>query len=532
MTTAVRPRGAEAPAVLLPYQRRWVLDRASVKIANKGRRVGLSWADAYESAETAAAARSAGGMDVFYISYDKEMTRQYINDCAFWARHMALAASQIDEYVYVDSYRDGDEEKSQEIQAFRITFASGFHIVALSSRPRGLRSKQGRVVLDEAAFVDDPEAVIEAALAMLIWGGRVAIISTHNGVENPFNELLMDVAAGRRNYSVHTITFRDAIGDGLYRRICETRGKPWSQEAEDAWAEEIFAKYKSAEDADQELMCIPKRSIGQYIARALIEARMTPETPVVRLSVPDTFARESDYDRTEFVRRWLEAEVAPLLRRLDPERSTYIGQDFGRFVDLTVLAVGQDRQDLVRQVRLLVELQNVPFKQQEEVWYYIAERVPRFRAAGVDKGGNGAQLAEAVAQRYGYERVFGIQLSQAWYAEWLPKFKAALEDGTLDDLPQDADTLDDIRLIKLDKGIPRIPDAKRNSTRGGKRHGDAAIALALLWFASSQDVDEYGYVAVPRHEPPADGRRRYSDRPRRDDDVATGSLLGRQRGAY
>ena len=40
------------------------------------------------------------------------------------------------------------------INAFRIKFASGFEIMALSSAPRGLRGKQGVVIIDEAAFVD------------------------------------------------------------------------------------------------------------------------------------------------------------------------------------------------------------------------------------------------------------------------------------------------------------------------------------------------------------------------------------------
>lgn len=49
---------------------------------------------------------------------------------------------------------------------FRIKFASGFEIMALSSAPRGLRIKQGVVIIDEAAFVDNLKELLKAALAL------------------------------------------------------------------------------------------------------------------------------------------------------------------------------------------------------------------------------------------------------------------------------------------------------------------------------------------------------------------------------
>src|SRR5512146_2646200 len=46
--------------VLLPYQVRWIADDAPVKVAEKSRRVGITWAEAADAALSAAA---AGGMD-------------------------------------------------------------------------------------------------------------------------------------------------------------------------------------------------------------------------------------------------------------------------------------------------------------------------------------------------------------------------------------------------------------------------------------------------------------------------------------
>ena len=34
---------------LLPYQARWVRDRAGLKVIEKSRRIGISWAEAYDA---------------------------------------------------------------------------------------------------------------------------------------------------------------------------------------------------------------------------------------------------------------------------------------------------------------------------------------------------------------------------------------------------------------------------------------------------------------------------------------------------
>lgn len=60
----------------------------------------------------------------------------------------------------------------KDVTIFRITFANGNVIEGLPSEARSIRSKQGRIVLDEGAFVDDLDELLAAALAMLMWGGQ------------------------------------------------------------------------------------------------------------------------------------------------------------------------------------------------------------------------------------------------------------------------------------------------------------------------------------------------------------------------
>ena len=55
--------------------------------------------------------------------------------------------------------------------------------------------------------------------------------------------------------------------------------------------------------------------------------------------------------------------------------------------------------------------------------------------------------------------------------------------------------LTDLRLVRLIRGIGRVPDL-RTGTPGKKRHGDSAIAGALAYAASQALPEEYGYQPV------------------------------------
>ena len=255
------------PSALLPYQQRWCADNSPVKLCEKSRRIGLSWG---EAADTALLAASSGGMDAWYIGYNKDMALEFIRDCANWAKFYGLAAGEIEETEEV--FVEGDDKKS--VLAFVIRFASGWRVTALSSRPSNLRGKQGRVIIDEAAFHEQLGELLKAAMALLMWGGQVHIISTHDGVDNPFNELITDIRAGKKPYSIHRITFDEAVSDGLYRRICLRLGKEWTPQGEAAWCKEIRDFY--GEDASEELEAQrPRLARRQIQQRNCVMANLT-----------------------------------------------------------------------------------------------------------------------------------------------------------------------------------------------------------------------------------------------------------------
>ena len=510
------------PPVLLPYQQAWIADDAQLKVWEKSRRVGATWAEAADSVLIAAA---EGGENYFYISATQDMAREFIEAVAMWAKAFSYVASAIGEGIYEDGI---DPEKGRRyIKTYEVSFpGTGRRIVALSSRPTNLRGKQGTIGIDEAAFAPELGGLLKAAMAMLLWGSKVRIWSTHDGVENPFNGLIEEVRAGKRgSATVHRITFDDAVAQGLYQRVCLRKGLTWTQAGQDKWVNEARAMY--GDDAAEELDVIPSQSGGAYLSLALISQRMvpawSPANPVgpvlIRGKWDDGFAYLPEDVRRFAIAGWLIENVTQHLGRLQRvhgERRHVFGNDFARNRDQSVIVVLQQDAELIERVVLVVELANCPFSSQQQILHHLVDGLPRFRGGAMDATGNGAALAEAAAQRYGTQMVEQVKLNDGFYLAHMPKLKAGLQDGTLTEIPRDDALRDDLRAIKLIKGVPKLPKADTQSAGakaaaadggGGKlrRHGDFAVALFLAHYAFTREAGEIDFMALPDKSDTWDG---------------------------
>lgn len=473
--------------VLLPYQKAWLGDKSPVKVVEKSRRIGLTWAQALDDVLKASTS-GRDGMDVLYISFNQDMTREYIDTCAEWAKKLQIVAGKVNE----DIFRDGDE---REIKAFRIDFASGHKILALSNRPSNLRGKQGRVIIDEAAFVEDLPELLKAALALLMWGGQVIIISTHDGAENPFNELIQDVRAGNLPYSLHRITLDDALSAGLYRRICRVTKQDWTPEAEEAWRADLIKTY--GDGADEELFCIPRQSSGAYLTTGMIEACMEA-APVLTWTPPAGDFVDWPLPVAErYTKGWIAEQLEPFLSGLPKDRAHFCGVDFGRSGDLSVYWPATEEKDLRLVPPFVLELRNCPHRTQQQILFAVLDALPRFSGVSLDARGNGSALAEAARQQYGPSRVREVMISEGWYRETMPLLKAGIEDKTLI-LPKDAGILSDFRSLRVMKGVARVPEQRTKDKTGG-RHGDSAVACAMMLDARRElgSSEPWEYVGVP-----------------------------------
>lgn len=480
---------SEGAPVLLPYQQRLfeALVAHAVLIYEKSRRIGATWGVGAYAVLTSGARKSAGGQDTFYIGYNLELAREFIDCCAMWARAFMPAASEVAEFLFEDD-ENGD---TRQIKAFRITFASGFEIVALSSRPRSLRGRQGFVIFDEAAFHDELEEMLKAALALLIWGGKLLIISTHDGVDNPFNQIINEARAGKRPWPVLRTTFDDAVRDGLYRRVCEIKGTAWTPDGEAAWVAKIRADY--GDHAAEELDCVPRASGGKYFARTTLEAR-AKGGPVLHLALAPDWVDLPEERRVAETDAWIADHLAPLLIGLEAV-SSFVGEDFGRTGDNSCqwpLLVGSD---LRRRTPFIIELRCVPFTAQQQILFYLYDHLPNFAGAALDARGNGQYLAEVSRMKLGAERVKEVMLSLEWYREHMPRMKAALEDDTMDLPGGDAEVVEDFRQLVVVDGVARPPAKARQTKDRGQRHADTAIGACLALFASNT-IEGSGEVVV------------------------------------
>ncbi len=235
--------------ILYQSQVKWLTDKSPLMIADKGRQIGFSWVDSLKSVIDA-----VNGISSFYTSFNKDTTENYIRYSLRWSK----ALNHI-----IKVSRNQELINNRDTLIYKLKFNNGATISALAGNAVNLRDKGGNIIIDEAAFRSDLEQIMDAALAILIWGGTVRLFSTHFGEASYFNKLIKE--AKSRQFSHHHIPFRKALSEGLFKRICIRKGQKWSQELENAWVADLYTKYGVG--ASQELDCIPSSDAGMGLFR-------------------------------------------------------------------------------------------------------------------------------------------------------------------------------------------------------------------------------------------------------------------------
>src|SRR6266567_4759252 len=98
----------------LPYQRKWILDLSPLKIMQKSRQIGISYADAYHSVRIASNKKSR--LDVYISSRDRFQAKLYVEDCKHWAEILHEVILDLGEMVL---------DPEHDASAFVIQFANG-----------------------------------------------------------------------------------------------------------------------------------------------------------------------------------------------------------------------------------------------------------------------------------------------------------------------------------------------------------------------------------------------------------------------
>lgn len=497
--------------VLLPNQRAWCYDTAQIKVAEKGRQQGYTWATACEAVMVASTCKSDGGLDVYFMTTSQDDARGFINECAQWVEHFSpimRACPDVEEYDWIDEVND-----PVAIQTFRIRFPSGLAIHALPSRPARMRGKKRCLgICDEAAHHDLDEW-LKASSAIDIWGGRRAILSTHHGTDSGFyryvQKVKASIAEGKPIASFHSVFFDEALRLGLYKRICRL-SRPqieWTQEREDEWVEQL--RHRNQDVFDEEFLGIVTGASNQLIGRPIILAAqiLSPaDCPIVELcggEQPRMWINgdlvESDdkpwplpteqaqgiatpEEREQLVRGWLDAHLAPILLRINAlGHDIHVGDDYGRTGDISCKVIGTNDSTNRRAVRLVIECDRVPFTIQSQIADYCWPILTRLRSGSGDGNGNGSQCAERAKDMTRGKMVVTMRLPDTAFT----RVRTRLEHGTLA-LPRHSKELAD-DLTSLKRKGNGIDAPQRRTDRGQQRHADGAYALAH--FEHSIDTD-------------------------------------------
>lgn len=482
--------------VLMAHQVEWLRIDVPLAVAEKGRRTGITYAEALGDTILAAKSREAGGDNVFYVGDTKEKGLEFIGYCARFARVIAQAQAQgvsaIEEFLFDDQNPETGE--TRKITTYRIRFASGFQIWALSSRPANIRGLQGKVVIDEAGHHDDAEGVLDAATALLIWGGVIRIIGTHNGKASAFYRLIQDIKAGlygdATEAAVFRATFDDAVANGLYERVCLMRGWTPSEDGKRQWYNRIRRAYgpRKAQMAE-ELDAIPRDGGALCLPMIWVERAMREARPVLRVACDDDFNGWEPDERKAWMEEWIGRKLLPLLDDLDPKPEYVAGMDYARYRHFSVLVPLAILQNLRRKAPFMVEMQNCPKAQQLQILLAVCDALPNFRGVAIDATGPGQGIAEDAADDLGAASVHQVDLNRPWYGKWMV---AMVDQFAADfyDLPADIDFLNDFRAVEMIQGVPMVAKKERKDFKDPDlaRHGDGAVALCLAEFAAQNRV--------------------------------------------
>lgn len=426
-------------ALMLPYQAAWVRDRSRIKLVEKSRQIGFSWATAYDLVRQAALESTR--LDTWVSSRDELQARLFLEDCKKFGDILSIAASAIGEFIY----KDGG---GKPYTSFDLKFNNGTTIHSMSSNPDAQAGKRGTRVLDEFALHPDPVKLYAIAYPGITWGGQMAIISTHRGADNFFNKLVQEAKfnGNPKKISLHRVTLEDALNQGFLAKLQSklAEGDPRLDMDEQQYFDDVKSKCADEESFLQEYMCVPADDASVFISADVSEGCFY-----------------------SFGEIW-ETDIENCAGDL------YIGVDVGRDNDLTVVWVLEKLAGMLF-TRRVETLKGMKFSDQEAVLYpYLA--LPKMRRCCIDQTGLGRQFAERAQERFGKYRVEGVQFTAQSKERMAYPLRAKFEDKTIR-IPDTREIRADIRGVKKTVGAGGA--IRFDAARNENGHCDRFWALAL-----------------------------------------------------
>lgn len=395
------------------YQQTWLLDNAMASILLKSRQSGATFTYA-----AVAVLWALLGEDTVVISKGQ--------------READLVLKNVKKHIAVLVRLGSKWAIPTADSAQRVIISTGKEITSLPPTSGG-RGFSANVILDEFAYYEHPDETWDSVSAVTTHGFKLRIMSTPNGVGNPFHSAYKEHK--ERGYRLHRVTVHDAIADGMRLNVADLLRVQCKNDPR------IFGQVYECKFLDSQF---------QYIANYLIEAAQTD-------SVPDGY-----------------------------NGPFYCGLDVGRTSDLTVLTVIQKHNAEKKWATRQIVKSRRTSQDDIEAMIQRAKDRYHFRKLTMDATGLGIFPAEQMQKKFGVSKIdpFVFTLNSkaelatgayTVFAEkriWIPKSKL------LDTDPEDCILLaEDIASIQ--RVVSEAGNIKYEAPHNANGHADRAWSLFL-----------------------------------------------------
>ncbi len=326
-----------------------------------------------------------------------------------------------------------------------IDLSTGGRVVSLPATAATVQGYTGHVVIDEAAWIPDVDALWMAIVPTISTGRqyRLSVVSTPGPKAGMFHRLWNN---GDSAWSRHRVSIYDAKAGGAPHDIDALRA---------AVADE--ATWRAA-----------------YECQFVDEAHALLPYELLRARVDETLPYHLD------------------LKAMTEGGTFYAGYDVGRKRDLSVLVVLEWVNKAFRW-RGAVELSQAPFDKQFELLQSVL-RVTGFRRLCIDQSGLGMQLAEQMVRAYGY-RVEPITMTAPVKESLASRILAAFQRGNVD-IPKHRPLIEDLH--SMERTVTLSGNIRYAAPREAGSHADRWTALALALNAGCMPPVEIGRFPVTR----------------------------------
>jgi phage FluMu gp28-like protein len=442
----------------LPYQERWIRDTSRLKIMEKSRQIGITWAAAYRLVRQHAHHRQR--LDSWVASRDEASAKLFLEDCKLFRNILHVAAHNLGRSLLIDNGRDS---------TYALRFSNHTQIYSLSSNPDTQAGKRGTRVLDEFALHPQADQLYSIAYPGITWGGQLEIISTHRDADHLFHRLIQEILhnGNPKNFSHHRVTLEDALQQGILSRI---KAKLPQEDPRQDMTESDYYDYvrQSCIDEDsfqQEYMCQPLQEGNSFLSHTLIQS--CEYAPGIR---------------------W-ERDLSAI------ENTSYLGIDIGREHDLTVFWL-LEKVDNIAYTRSVLCAQRMRFSDQELLLKSFFS-ILSLRRVCIDQSGIGRQFTERAIEHFGSYRVEGITFTPATKERLAYELRTAFEQQQLK-IPAERSIREDLRAVK--KEMTFTGNIRFSAERNENGHADRFWALALAWHACQESKTHATHLTtIPWH---------------------------------